>query len=303
VSSRPDANPAWDSHVDAANAPDPDPEPWSDADFRPVEAILRARPHGGSLSSQRLGLIRSRLQVRLQARGIPSFTWFHLQHLHARHDGAGMQLLIDLSTVNHSTFFREPASLQALADHLVAILRGRLPAAGPVRVWSAGCSAGQEPYSLAMLVAEILPVVTPVQLEIRATDIALEVVRAGARAIYEPRDLAEVAPERLRRFFLRGRRTRHGTFRIVPEIRRLVTFQHLDLRAGAWPLPEPFDAILCRNVALYFTAAERIELLDRLAGRLRPGGWLVVGNCEILPERPGLLRKVAPSIFWRVDAT
>jgi chemotaxis protein methyltransferase CheR len=278
------------------------PEPWSDADFLPVEVVLHARPHGGVLSSQRLSLIRSRLQARLQARGIPSFTWFHDHHVHARQGGAGMQLLIDLSTVNHSAFFREPSSLQALADHLAALVRGRSPAAGPVRVWSAGCAAGQEPYSLAMLLAEGLPGLTPAALEIRATDIALEVVRSGARAIYEARDLADVAPERLRRFFLRGRGTRQGMYRIAPEIRRLVTFQHLDLRAPAWTLPEPFDAILCRNVALYFTAAERLVLLDRLAGWLRPGGWLVVGNCEILPERPGLLRKVAPSIFRRAEA-
>jgi chemotaxis protein methyltransferase CheR len=279
------------------------PEPWSDADFLPVEAILRARPHGGVLSNQRLGLIRSRLQVRLQARGITSFAWFHAHHLNARSDGAGMQLLIDLSTVNHSSFFREPAQLQALADRLAAQVRSRPPAAGPVRVWSAGCAAGQEPFSLAMLLAESLTGVPAAAIEIRATDIALEVVRSAARAMYEPRDLADVTPERLRRFFLRGRGTRQGSYRIVPEIRRLVTFQHLDLRKPAWPLPDEFDAILCRNVAIYFGAAERIVLLDRLAERLRPGGWLVVGNCEILPERPGVLQKIATSIFGKVEAS
>jgi chemotaxis protein methyltransferase CheR len=284
---RPDATPA--------------PEPWSDADFLPVEAVLRARPHGGALSSQRLALIRSRLQARLQARGIPSFAWFHGRHLHNRGDGAGMQLLIDLSTVNHSTFFREPIQLQALTGHLAGLVRARPPAAGPVRVWSAGCSAGQEPYSLAMMLAESLPGVTAA-IEIRATDIALGVVRSAARAIYEARDLADVSPERLRRFFLRGRGTRQGSYRIAPEIRRLVTFQHLDLRKPAWPLPEDFEAILCRNVALYFGEAERLVLLDRLAARLRTGGWLIVGNCEILPERPGLLQKIAASIFRRVEA-
>ena len=81
-----------------------------------------------------------------------------------------------------------------------------------------------------------------------------------------------------------------------------MTFQHLDLRKPAWPLPEDFDAVLCRNVAIYFGEAERLVLLDRLAGRLQAGGWLVVGNCEILPERPGLLRKVAASIFRKVAA-
>ena len=74
------------------------------------------------------------------------------------------------------------------------------------------------------------------------------------------------------------------------------------MRKSAWPLPEEFEAILCRNVAIYFSAAERLVLLDRLAERLRPGGWLVVGNCEILPERPGVLQKIAASIFRRVEA-
>jgi chemotaxis protein methyltransferase CheR len=154
-----------------------------------------------------------------------------------------------------------------------------------------------------MMLAEALPGVSATAIEIRATDIALGVVRSAARAIYEARDLADVSPERLRRFFLRGRETRQGSFRVAPEIRRLVTFQHLDLRKPTWPLPEDFEAILCRNVAIYFGEAERLVLLDRLAGRLRPGGWLVVGNCEILPERPGLLRKIAASIFRRVAAS
>ncbi len=278
------------------------PEPWSDADFLPVEGILRARPHGGTPSVQRLGLIRSRLQARLQARGIPSFTWFHGHHLHARSEGAGMQLLIDLSTVNHSTFFRESAQLQALTGHLAGLVRARPHGAGPVRVWSAGCSAGQEPYSLAMLLAETLPGVSAQAVEIRATDVALGVVRSAARAIYKARDLADVSPDRLRRFFLRGRESRQGSYRIAPEVRRLVTFQHLDLRKPAWPLPEDFDAILCRNVAIYFDEAERLVLLDRLAGRLRKGGWLIVGNCEILPGRPGVLQKIAASTFRRVEA-
>ena len=211
-------------------------------------------------------------------------------------------MLIDLSTVNHSTFFREPIQLQALATHLEGLVRRRPPGAGPVRVWSAGCSEGQEPYSLAMMLAESLPGITAAAIEIRATDIALGVVRSAARAMYEARDLADVSPERLRRFFLRGRERRQGAYRIAPEIRRLVTFQHLDLRKPVWPLPEDFEAILCRNVAIYFGEAERLVLLDRLAGRMRAGGWLVVGNCEILPERPGLLRKTAASIFRRIEA-
>ncbi|MBX6312526.1 MAG: protein-glutamate O-methyltransferase CheR [Isosphaeraceae bacterium] len=242
-----------------------------------------------------MGLIRARLQGRLRAQGIPSFTWFHDHVLRPQPGGSGMQLLIDLSTVNHSAFFREPEPLHAL----VAWLAGRLPL-GPVRVWSAGCSAGQEPYSLAMMLAELVPTLGPDRLTIWASDLSLEMIRTAARAIYAARELADVPPDRLRRFFLRGRGPRHGLYRVAPEIRRLVTFQHFDLRRSDWPMPGDFDAILCRNVALYFDEAERLSLLERLAGRLRPGGWLVVGRCEILPERPRPLQKCAPSIYRKV---
>lgn len=280
----------------------PLPDPWSDEDFLPVERIFRSRSHGGTLTSQRLGLIRSRLKDRLESRGIASFAEFHELHLHARTDGPGLQLLIDLTTVNHTSFFREAITLGKLADHLAALVRSRIPGSAPVRVWSAGCSGGQEPYSLAMLVAELLPGLPPSSIEIRATDISLEIVRSAARAIYQARELTELSPERLRRFFLRGRATKQGTYRITPEIRSLVTFQHFDLHRPSWPLQTAFDAILCRNVAIYFTEAARPVLLDRLAQRLLPGGWLVVGNAEILPERPGLLERIGPSIFRKVVA-
>src|SRR5438105_15673758 len=106
-----------------------------------------------------------------------------------------------------------------------------------------------------MMLAAGLPGLSSTSIEILATDISLSIVRSAARAIYEARDLADVSPERLRRFFLRGRGMRQGSYRVAPEIRRLVTFQHLDLRKPAWPLPGDFEAILCRNVAIYFGEA------------------------------------------------
>jgi chemotaxis protein methyltransferase CheR len=231
---------------------------------------------------------------------MPSFTWFYEHEIAHCPGGSGMQLLVDLTTINHSSFFREPVPLRALAEHLAGLIRGRRGGEPAVRAWSAGCAAGQEPYSLAMLLAELIPGLTRGALEIWASDVALGMVRAGARAVYEARDLAEVGPERLRRFFLRGTGPQQGSYRVAPEIRDLVTFLHQDLRRPEWTIAGDLDAILCRNVAIYFDEAERLALLDRLASRLRDGGWLVVGNCEILPERPGVLLKIAPSIFRKV---
>lgn len=270
------------------------PVPWSLDDFRPIAAVLRARP-GGPLPPQRLDLIRARLQARLRARGLPSFTWFHDHELRRRPEGSGMQMLIDLSTVNHTTFFREVAPLRFLAERLAERLR--VAPTATARAWCAGCSAGQEPYSLAMLLAELVPTLGPGRFQGWASDMSLEMIRAAARAIYARRELGDVSPERLRRFFLRGRGPRQGSYRIVPEVRALWSFLHFNLHDAEWPVPGELDAILCRNVAIYFAEGERRPLLDRLAGRLREGGWLVIGNCEILPDCPPVLRKVGPSLF------
>jgi chemotaxis protein methyltransferase CheR len=270
------------------------PEPWSPEDFRAVAAVLHAR-HGEALPTQRVTLVRARLQAKLEARGVPSFSWFHEHILKPRPQGSGMQMLIDVSTINHSAFLREPETLGLIVSRLVEQL-----ARGPARAWCAGCAAGQEPYSLAMLLAERTPAaLVPGQLEIRATDLSLEMVRAGASAVYEAKDIAGLAPERLRRFFLRGRGPRRGTYRVVPEIRRLIVWQQLDLRAPEWPVPGDCDAVLCRNVVLYVPEPERLPLLDRLAGFLRPGGWLAIGSGELLPGAPRRLERVAPALYRR----
>ncbi len=282
-----------------ADRPNGRPKPWSGDDFRSIVDYLRQRP-GGTPPDHRLSLLQARLQVRLMSQGVTSFTAFRDKSLREDPEGPGMQLLTDLTTINHTNFFREEPPLRTLANWLAARSRSSPNAPAPPRVWSAGCSAGQEPYSLAMLLAEALPPPSPRMPEIHASDVSLEMIRTAARAMYQEREVVEVPVDRLHRWFLRGRGPRRGTFRLVPEIRAMTRFQHFDLRQENWPIPADFDAILCRNVAIYFEEAERVQLIDRLARRLKPGGLLVVGNCEILPDRPGLLERHAPSTFRRV---
>jgi chemotaxis protein methyltransferase CheR len=279
--------------------PQAEPEPWSEADFAPILGFLRNQI-GITLETHRLGLLQARLRARLQARGYPSFSKFYERVLKADPTGPGMQLLIDLSTVNHTAFFREPAHFTFMAERLAPLFKDAN--SGVIRIWSAGCSTGQEPYSMAMVLAETVPNASPQKVEIWASDLSLEVVKVAARAIYQSRDVAGVSPARLRRFFLRGRGPREGSYRVVPEIRDLVKYRHLNLRDPVWPLPTDFHVILCRNVSIYFAEDERMDLLNRLATSLRVGGWLAIGNGEILPGVPNSLRKIAPSIF-RKEAT
>lgn len=280
--------------------PAPEPEPWSEPDFQPIVAFLRNQI-GITLEPHRMGLLQARLRSRLQQRAYPSFSRFWERVLKVDPTGPGMQLLIDLSTVNHTAFFREAAHFTFMSERLLPLFKD--PSAGPIRIWSAGCSTGQEPYSMAMVLAETIPNLSPQKVEIWSTDLSLEVVKAAARAMYVQRDVAGVSPARLRRFFLRGKGQRDGTFRIVPELRDLMKFRHLDLRNPVWPLPSDFHVILCRNVSIYFAEDERMNLLNRLASYLRVGGWLAMGNGEILPGVPNSLRKIAPSIYRKEAST
>jgi chemotaxis protein methyltransferase CheR len=242
-----------------------------------------------------MGLLQARLRSRLQATGFISFTQFNERMLKVDPTGPGMQLLIDLSTVNHTAFFREPGHFTFMAEQVAAALK-ESPGA-TVKLWSAGCSTGQEPFSMAMVLAETLTTLSPTKVKIWASDLSKEVLHTAARAIYNGRDVQGVSSARVRRFFLRGHGPRAGSYRVVPEIRDLVEFRHLDLRSPTWAVPSDFHGIFCRNVSIYFEEDERMELINRLAQHLRPGGWLAMGNGEILPTVPASLRKQSPSIY------
>jgi chemotaxis protein methyltransferase CheR len=276
--------------------PPADPEAWSEKDFVPITAFLRHQI-GITLEAHRMGLLQARLRSRLQVKGFKSFNHFYDQVLKPDPTGWGAQLLIDLSTVNHTSFFREPGHFTFMAERVAAMLK-ESPAT-TVRIWSAGCSSGQEPYSMAMVLAESLTNLPPQKVEIWASDLSLDMLKSAAQAIYATRDVQGVSPARLRRFFLLGKGPRAGSFRVVPEVRDLVKYRHIDLRTPSWPVPADFPIILCRNVSIYFADDERLTLLNRLAQHLRPGGWLAMGNGEIVPDVPATLRKHSPSLFQK----
>ena len=276
--------------------PSPEVDAWSEKDFAPITAFLRTQI-GISLEPHRMGLLQARLRSRVQVRGYSSFAQFHDQVLRADPTGWGTQLLIDLSTVNHTSFFREPAHFAFMAEKVVGWLKES--PGSTIRLWSAGCSSGQEPYSMAMVLAETLPPQQLPKIEIWASDLSLEMLKVAATAIYTARDVQGISPARLRRFFMLGKGPREGSFRMVPEVRDLVKFRHIDLRTPNWAVPSDLPMIFCRNVSIYFAEDERIALIERLAHHLRPGGWLVMGNGEILPGTAPSLRKHSPSLFQK----
>ena len=252
------------------------------------------RHHSGTASH---GPAPGAVALRVQIKGFSSFTQFHEQVLKVDPSGWGAQLLIDLSTVNHTSFFREPAHFTFLAEKVSGWLK-EAPGS-TVRLWSAGCSSGQEPYSMAIALAEVLQTHALAKVDIWASDLSLEMLKVAAGAIYTTRDVQGVSPSRLRRFFLLGR----------GPARRFISRRAGDSRPDQVPPPRPekqylgiaqrlSDHLLPQRLDL-FAEEERMVLLDRLAQHLRPGGWLVMGNGEILPSVPALLHKHSPSLYQR----
>ena len=203
--------------------------------------------------------------------------------------------LFDCLSTNLTMFFREADHFELLRNEILEPLRSA-PEPRRLRLWSAGCSRGCEPYSLAMLVRDTLADVSGLDARILATDLAQSELRAAQRGIYPLEMVRDLDPDLVRRHFQIGRHRNVPSVRIRPETAALVTFGLLNLM-DAWKLTGPFDAIFCRNVMIYFDENTREELIRRFTGLLRPGGVLFLGFSESLAREHASLVRVAPSAY------
>jgi len=270
----------------------------SDRDFAAVQRFVY-REIGVSLSDAKKALVVSRLASRLRALEIASYRDYVAR---AEHDSAERQHFIDSITTNETRFFREQPQFELLRNVTMPSWRAAADEglrARSTRIWSAGCSSGEEPYSIAMLLQELLPAAEGWSHELMATDISSRVVAKAAAGIYPIARKEEIPLPLLKRFMLRGVGAREGMISVTSEIRNLVRFSSLNLNdAAAYP-NGVFDAIFCRNVLIYFDTVSRQRVLDALVARLAPGGMLFLGHAESLSRR-GDVRTVIPSVYVKL---
>lgn len=263
------------------SAPDLSPE-----DFRRVCQIAYERA-GLAIAAGKEGLVRSRLSKRLRERRIGSFSAY-LNTVEAESNGEEMVKLIDLLTTNKTDFFREPAHFDYLLAKVVPAI---MAARKPLRIWSAGCSTGEEPYTLSMLLKESLP--ERYDFRILATDICTRVVAAARTGEYTDEQLGDVSRERQARWFAKSS---PGHAAVIPDLRAPISFAHLNLMA-TWPMTGPFDVILCRNVMIYFDKPTVTRLVNRFHDLLAPGGHLFIGHSESLTAIEHRYRYVQPAVY------
>ena len=265
---------------------------FSQAEFRRIGAIMYDAV-GLSYTDAKKPLVQSRLAPRIQRLGLDGFSSY-IAMLEDENEAAEFQMAVDLLTTNETYFFREPRHYELLESELSA-----RKTKGPLQVWSAAASFGDEAYSTAMLLADMQTAgrIGP-DWSILATDISHRVLLSAKEGIYPQDRLRDVSPERLRRYCLRGEGPAEGQSMVVEKLRKHVRFGQLNLCKPFSGLG-PFDVIFLRNVLIYFDAATKTEVVDRVLEALRPGGLFFLGTAEgrvpcrtpLQTLQPGAFRK------------
>lgn len=270
----------------------------SDDEFRALSSLVEGEL-GIKMPPAKKTLLESRLQKRLRALHLASYA----EYCNMLFKKGGMKTelvhMLDLVTTNKTDFFREAHHFEFLAN---SALGRMVKASGPkVNIWSAGCSTGEEPYTLAMVLSEFARTRPGKGFEfaITATDISTRVLEAASRGVYQEDRIAPVPAELKKRYFLKSRDASKGLVRVIPELRATVAFSRVNLMDESYPVEGPFDAIFCRNVIIYFDKPTQEKLFAKFCEYLKPGGFIFIGHSETLSGINLPLKKIATSVYER----
>lgn len=269
-------------------------------DHRRVAAFIE-KTVGIQLPEHKRALIETRLRKRVRETGHDSLGHYLDFALSAEGRVSEQPLLIDAITTNKTDFFREPVHFQFLVHHVRQTLAPRADIGwrSPLRVWSAACSTGEEPYTLAMVLLELQQSLPGFHFEIDATDIAPSVLVTAQRATY-PEDRIEPIPMPLRRrYLLRSRSSTRRLVRFTPEVRRCVRFYPFNLINDAYPDTPEYDIIFCRNVMIYFNNEDRQRIIGQMRTSLHDGGLLFIGHSESIGNQRHDFETLVPTVYRR----
>jgi len=265
-----------------------------DGDFRKITKLVMDTA-GIVLSEKKRAFIHGRLGRRLRILGLADFTEY-CRLLESPDGETERHNLINAVTTNHTNFFREPHHFDYLAKTILPALadaQGKGP--GRLRIWSAGCSTGEEPYTIAMTLRGHQPSLSGWDVKILATDLDTNVVAHAAAGVYDAERLESI-PASYRKRYMTEQRDGHAFMN--DELRSLIMFAPLNLLEN-WPMRGPFDVIFCRNVVIYFDKPTQRRLFDRYAEMLKPDGWLFVGHSESLMNVTDRFDLVGRTIYRR----
>ncbi len=240
-----------------------------------------ANDHSGIvISEDKFNMLYSRLSRRVRTLGLRSFGEY-CDYIRNRGTNEEILELVNAITTNMTAFFRENHHFEFLSRDVVPELLRHNSGTCKIRIWSAGCSTGEEPYSISIVLRESLSGVVGWDVKIFASDVDSNALTHASRGIYSEEQVSGIPESRLRRWFLKGKGGQKGMVRMKPGVRDLIDFGQLNLMKN-WNVPEPMDVIFCRNVIIYFNRSAKITLIERFANTLKEGGYLFMGHSETL---------------------
>jgi chemotaxis protein methyltransferase CheR len=268
---------------------------FGDEDFAALRELVKAHT-GIHLSEQKREMVYGRLSRRLRALGLETFRAY--RELLERGDGDELVQFCNAITTNLTSFFREAHHFRYLRAEVLARRAADMRGPRRLRLWSAGCSSGEEPYSLAMTVHEAFADLRSWDIRILATDLDTEMLGRARRGVYREERMRELGAARLERFFLRQEGAAGVSYQAREQLRELISFRELNLM-HALPMKGPFEAIFCRNVVIYFDPDTQRELFARIARLQRPGDLLFLGHSESLYRVSDAYTLVGKTIYRR----
>ena len=264
------------------------------------------RVAGISLSESKKHLVQSRLQKRLRHHELTRYQDYYDLVAGLDANSPEMIEMVNCITTNKTSFFREPHHFEYVTNTLLPEIERRAGRGGTkrLRVWHAGCSTGEEPYTLALALAEALGPNHDWDIRQLASDIDTQVLAHAERGVYDLERAETIPPALLHKYFLRGRGDNADYVRVKPELRRQITFRRINLLDEKWPIQNAtrFDIVFCRNVVIYFDKPTRQKLFARYASVLRPGGALFIGHSESLTGVSDAFESVGKTIYRLPDS-
>ena len=240
-------------------------------------------------------LVKARLLKRLRHLKISGFDHY-LKYLANDKSGSEVRAMVDILTTNKTHFFRESEHLDFLRDEII-------PGFGndPIRIWSAGCSSGEEPYSIAITLCEAIPDIGKRDIKILATDISDRMMEQARQGLYDEETLKSMPPQLKHKYFQKAEAGSGNRYRVVPQLQSMVSFAKLNLMEE-WPMRGLFDVIFCRNVMIYFDKPTQENLVKRFWSHLREGGYLLVGHSESLTFLAHDYRYLKPAVYQKIKS-
>lgn len=247
-------------------------------------------------------MLESRLQKRLRALEINNFKEYINYALDAKQGHSELIHMMDLVTTNKTDFFREPGHFEYLVQNILPELSERFQSGirKPLRVWSAGCSSGEEPYTLTMVLNEYKQKVEAYHFTILATDLSTRVLEKGKSGVYDQEKVAPVPLAMKKKYLLKSKDRSKELVRISPRLRGLVTFKRLNFMDEHYDISDVMDIVFLRNVIIYFDKQTQNSIINRLCKHLRSGGYLFIGHSETLFGMDLPVKQIVPTIYCRL---